>query len=140
VYAWVYENNMSHADLYHHGVLIRVGQFDLAGDYDRDNTRTDDLSRGFQRFPLGRVDRGTLEYGSRAGLECRCATEEMIKDCVWAVPRPPQDKAYSALFNNCQQDLQRAADACCLAGFLAAPWRVPQFSFGSPFYGSGPHR
>jgi len=76
-------------------------------------------------WALKRVEKGALRWGSSAGLECRCATAEMIVDCVRSAPAPRSkdgvDDEFNSILNNCQQDVQHAIEGCCLRGYRAKP-------------------
>jgi hypothetical protein len=88
-------------------------------------TEPDSIER---RWPLSRTEERTLRWGARAGLACRCATAEMINNCIRSAPRPRQSE-HCALTNNCQQDVQHAINGCCLTGYTAAPVPPTEYNY-----------
>ena len=88
---------------------IRVG---FGGGGNPGPTRPFDPKRD---WPLTANVGGTLKFGTAAGKPCLQATIADIRSCI--DNRPPPRAPYSAVFNNCQHDIQQTCNDCCLHGF-----------------------
>ena len=113
---------LQHAAIHYNGGLIREGFWHEGGPavpYDPEDPPKEDIHGETTRYPLRQWALGRLRWGDRTGLECRCATAEMIIDCLQHAPKPNQ-KAYDPWSNNCQMDVDHALHGCCLQGFMAS--------------------
>jgi len=80
-----------------------------------------------ERFLLQRASEGGLSWGKYKGLECRCATEDKIKDCIVSAPKGNYSfAAFQIGVNDCQTDCERVTKGCCLTGYEAPSRIVPR--------------
>jgi hypothetical protein len=109
-------DGVDHVNIYHGHYQLRVG-------YGGGNLRPlPDPRRAKERvWALSIVRQGKLRWGQVPGKPCTCATHQDIASCVSSAPAPNINNGYSVLVNNCQQDVQRAIEGCCLEGFAALP-------------------
>jgi hypothetical protein len=110
-----------HKDLYstcHGEVATGIG-----GSTDPENAPQNPTNPRRDDILLMQNEAGVLKYGDRKNLNCFSATYQDIYSCIKSAPRPHRDD-YNPVYNNCQQDVARVADSCCLTGFDPIPFRT----------------